>query len=267
MYGIFTLLGFLIFAAILTQIAQLFLYKVCFLHNNPVKLSFRYQFGILVGSYICIAGTSLFVEYYRKQRKESRQEILSNRTKIDLLNKQLNPHFLFNTLNTIYGLSIEFPERTPDTIIKVSDLLRYQLESSSKESVSLRDEINFIESYISIERERIGYRCEIQLNVDIDRLDTYSIAPMIVFTFVENAFKHGTDNIKDNFITIDITAVDAVLKLKISNSLAKNKRNIVSTKVGLENTQARLQLIYPESHMLTLTSTESQFDTFLQIAL
>ncbi|MDL1912940.1 MAG: histidine kinase [Bergeyella sp.] len=267
MYVVLTSLGLLTFVIILSQIAQIFLYKTCFLNNNPAKLSFQYQLGILLGSYICIAGPSLFVEHYHKKKKETDKEILSKKIKIDLLNKQLNPHFLFNTMNTIYGLSIDFPERIPDTIMKVSELLRYQVESSNRDWVPLRDEMAFIESYIAVEKERLGYRCSVELNISTDNVEEYSIAPMIVFTFIENAFKHGTGNISGNFIKIGIKVNDGILVLEISNSLSRTISNITSTKVGLENTKTRLQMIYPDKYSLRLNERGSQFNTYLQIAL
>ena len=267
MYIVLTIVGLLVFAVILSQMAQLFLYKTCFLSNNPAKLSFYYQFGILLGSYFCIAALSLFVEYYHRQKNEADRELLMRKVQIDLLNKQLNPHFLFNTLNTIYGLSIEQPERTPDTVMKVSELLRYQVESSKKDTVSLKEEVNFIESYIAIEKERLGYRCNIELNLSIDDIDRYYIAPMVVFTFVENAFKHGTGNISGCFVTIELNVTAGTLELKIDNSISVKNDNVKSTKVGLENTKARLQMIYPDRHSLFLDEQDNRFKTYLKIIL
>lgn len=267
LYLLLTSILLLGFAMILSQLTEMYLYKTCFLYNNPVKTTFHYQLGVLLGSYICIAGTTMFVEHYREQKDKADKEIMSNKMTIDLLNKQLNPHFLFNTLNTIYGLSLEFPERTPDAVLKVSELLRYQVENGNKDWVCLKDEIEFIESYIAIEKERIGYRCNIEFTKSIDDIDKYQIAPMIIFTFVENAFKHGTGNINGCFILIDIKIKNAILELNITNSLSKTKGNIVSTKVGLKNTKARLQMIYPERHNLFTKDNENQYITNLQIVL
>ena len=267
MYLLVTLLGLAVFAFILSQMAQLFLYRTCFLSNNPAKLSFHYQLGILLGSYFCITGLSLFVAYYHRQRKDADREISSRKVQIDLLNKQLNPHFLFNTLNTIYGLSIEHPERTPDTVLKVSELLRYQVESSKKDLVPLQDEIAFIESYIAIERERLGYRCTIDVTVNADSAKPYLIAPMIVFTFVENAFKHGTDSINGCFVKIDLCVEQERLKLRIRNSVCTKNEDVKSTKIGLENTKTRLQMLYPDKHQLQLYNESGEFVTFLELIL
>ncbi|MNJ94132.1 Sensor histidine kinase YpdA [compost metagenome] len=266
LYVVYTILGLLIFGAVMSQIAKIILYKDCFLNNNPAKLAFQYHLGILLGSYICIAGPSLLVDQFRKHRYETDQELTHRKIKIDLLNKQLNPHFLFNTLNTIYGMSLERPERTSETILKVSDLLRYQVENGKKEQVSVKDEIDFIKSYIAIEKERLGYRCHIHFKAEVNDAEKISIAPMIIFTFVENAFKHGTDLIKDCFIDISMEYSDKLLTLQITNSLPNRPgAEIVSTHTGLDNTRARLEMLYPKKYKLNLHRDDSRFFTELKI--
>jgi len=267
LFAFFTIALLMLFATLLNYVAQSVLYKNCFLHNNSSKLTYQYQVGVLLGAYICIIGTTLFLEYYRKQKEADKREIVLKRNQIDLLNKQLNPHFLFNTLNTIYGLSIRFPEKTPEAIITVSDLLRYQVESANKDFVSLLDEISFIQSYIDIEKERMGYRSTIEFEYHMEEERTYSIAPMIVFTFIENAFKHGTSHIEKSFVKIHIRVVKAVLTLHIENSQPVATQKYTSTKVGLINTKERLKMIYPHRYQLKLESLGDVFKTFLQIKL
>jgi len=223
--------------------------------------------GVFLGSSICILGTTYFLEYYRKQKELANKEIISNKNQIDLLNKQLNPHFLFNTLNTIYGLSIAYPDKTPEAIMKVSELLRYQVENSNKDLVSLTDEITFIQSYIELEKERIGYRCELNFTTEVDYAQKYYIAPMLIFTFVENAFKHGTSNIEHCVITIILKVHQGILTLDIVNPLPNKTTKQHSTKVGLENTLARLRMIYPERFKLRVYPNGNQFITSLSIEL
>lgn len=266
-YILLTLSLLVVCAFLLSYLAQSVLYKNCFLHKDTSKLSYQYQFGVLLGSCICILGTAQFLEYYRRQKEDNSKELLSKKNQIDLLNKQLNPHFLFNTLNTIYGLSIKFPEKTPEAIMKVSDLLRYQVENSSKDLVPLVDEISFINSYIELEKERVGYRCRIIFDYQADDMVQYYIAPMIVFTFVENAFKHGTSNIDSCFISIDLSVKNGLLTLSIKNSVPLKSNGLPSTKMGLENTKERLKMIYPERHVLRIGNVEDRFDTFLEINL
>lgn len=267
LYLFLTLCLLSVTAFFLSHLTQSILYKSCFLHSNNSKLTFQYQLGVLLGSNVCILGTTHFLEYYRKQKEMAHREIITKKNEIDLLNKQLNPHFLFNTLNTIYGLSIAFPDKTPDAIMKVSELLRYQVENSNKDVVALSDEISFIQSYIELEQERVGYRCDLRFRWDIDQANKYTIAPLIVFTFVENAFKHGTSTIEHCFIHIDLHVNQGVLQLDIVNPLPLKSTAPTSTKVGLENTTARLQMIYPNRHTLRVYPEGNQFITHLSIDL
>ncbi|MCC9167731.1 sensor histidine kinase [Pontibacter harenae] len=262
-----TLVLLVVSAFILSHLTKTFLYKNCYLYQNTDKLTYHFQFGVLLGACICILGTAQFLEYYRRQKDVAYREILSNKNQIDLLNKQLNPHFLFNTLNTIYGLSIKFPKKTPEVIMKVSEMLRYQIENSNKNLVSLKDEISFIRSYIELEEERVGYRCRIEFDDHIDEPEKFYIAPMIIFTFVENAFKHGASNIESCFVKIDLSLKSGVLTLQMQNSIPIKNNRLPSTKVGLENTKARLKMIYPEKHKLEIGTLHARFNTFLEITL
>lgn len=267
LYIFLTLCLLSVTAFLLSHLTQSFLYKSCFLHSTNSKLTFQYQLGVLLGSSVCILGTTHFLAYYRKQKEVAHREIITKKNEIDLLNKQLNPHFLFNTLNTIYGLSIAFPDKTPDAIMKVSELLRYQVENSQKEVVALRDEISFIQSYIELEKERVGYRCDLRFTSTIDHPTNYTIAPLIIFTFVENAFKHGTSNIEHCFIHLHLQVTQGVLQLDIVNPLPLKATPPTSTRVGLENTTARLQMIYPNRHTLRVYPEGNQFITHLSINL
>jgi len=267
LYICLTLLVIFSFTFLLCDLTQFVLYKNCFFLKDSSKLTYQYQFGVLLGSCICILGTTQFLAYYRRQKDEANQEIISNKNQIDLLNKQLNPHFLFNTLNTIYGLSIKYPDKTPEVIMKVSDLLRYQVENSKKDLVSLKDEISFIQNYIALEEERVGYRCQINFDYNTDAIDEYYIAPMIVFTFIENAFKHGTSHIDNCYIRIQLSVVKGKLSLQIDNAMPIRKEPISSTKVGLENTRTRLKMIYPASHTLEIGERNGRFYTDLKIIL
>ena len=150
--------------------------------------------------------------------------------------------------------------------MKVSQLMRYQLESNNKQCVSLEDELEFINSYIQLEKERVGYRCEIDFTYNFDE-DQYKISPMLLITFIENAFKHGACTIENCFVNIDISIKENKLFLIVSNSIPTKKKAVVSTKIGLENTQKRLEIIYPEKYKLEIKPTETVFNVNLEIDL
>jgi len=267
LYALSSIAILLVFSLVLKEITENFIYKNCFLYKSLAQKTFHYQVGVLLGSLICILGSIQFIEFYRFQRLKTRRELLSNQTQLSNLKKQLNPHFLFNTLNTIYGISLKFPERTSELIIKVSQLLRYQMESSDKEFVSMDDEIDFISSYIELERERLGYRTKIDFDYQREEGVKYQIAPMLLITFVENAFKHGTCSIEDCYVSISIRIEKGNLYLHVRNSVPVKKRNVFSAKIGLENTIARLKLLYPNRYQLNTNASKEEFEVSLVINL
>lgn len=265
-YLLMTTILLLIFSVVLYEISTEILYKNCFLYKSSYQKTYQFQLATLVGTLVCILGSIQMLEHYRDQKKKTNKKLLYNQIQLNALKGQLNPHFLFNTFNTLYGISLQYPERTSDMIMQVSQLMRYQVENSSKEFVSLEDEISFLSSYIQLEKERVGYRCEIDFTYNFDE-DQYKISPMLLITFIENAFKHGACTIENCYVNIKIDVREGKLFMKIINSIPKKKKAIVSTKIGLKNTQARMDIIYPEKHKLEIISEETIFTVNLEIEL
>ena len=241
-----------IFSVFLYEVATLWIYKNCFLYKTSEQKSYVFQAATLVATLICILSVTLILKFYRDSKKLDNEKILYNRAQLNSLKEQLNPHFLFNTFNTLYGISLQYPERTPDLIMHVSQLMRYQLESNESQCVPLEDEINFISSYVELEKERVGYRCNITFNSTIDAENTYKIPPMLLICFIENAFKHGTCTAENCFVDIDITVNNNKLDFLVKNSIPGKQKNIVSTKIGLKNTRERLNLLYGNDYKLNI---------------
>ncbi|MUV03930.1 histidine kinase [Flavobacterium rakeshii] len=241
-----------VFSLFLYEVATLWIYKNCFLYKTSEQKSYIFQAATLVATLICILSVTLILKFYRDSKKLDNEKLLYNRAQLNSLKEQLNPHFLFNTFNTLYGISLQFPERTPELIMHVSQLMRYQLESHETQCVPLEDEINFVSSYVELEKERLGYRCNITLNTSIDLENTYKIPPMLLICFIENAFKHGTCTAENCFVDIDINVNNDRLEFMVKNSIPVKKKNIVSTKIGLKNTKERLKLLYGNDHELTI---------------
>ena len=267
LYLLMTVLLLFVFSVILYETSTEFLYKNCFLYKSAHQKSYQFQVATLVGTLICILGTFLMLEYYRDQKKRTNKKLLYNQVQLNALKGQLNPHFLFNTFNTLYGISLQYPERSSDMIMKVSQLMRYQVENGNKEFVSLQDELEFISSYIELERERVGYRCDINFQQDVDFESNYKIAPMLLITFIENAFKHGACTIENCYVNIKIKTSEDKIYLVISNSIPTKKKKIVSTKIGLKNTMQRLAILYPEKHILDIKQGELEYEVNLEIDL
>jgi two-component system LytT family sensor kinase len=198
--------------------------------------------------------------YFRQQENKLRLENLNREVELKQLKEQLNPHFLFNALNNIYSYTLENSANTGELLLKLSELIRYILENANKEQVTLGNEIDFTKHYIAFEQERLGERCTVHITTDISNPDV-GIAPFILFTFIENAFKHGTATNKKSEISINIQANDECVNLHIINSIYRSKKE--STKVGLANVQRRLQLLYPNKHTLALTESEGCYYTSL----
>ena len=258
-YIILTLFGVFVFSVVLYEITMLNMFSNCHLYQNSHQRSYAYQLASVLGTLVCILSPIIVFKFYRIHRKKTDETLLFNEMQLNSLKGQLNPHFLFNTFNTLYGISLEFPERTPDLIMKVSQLMRYQLESNSKKCVSLEDELEFINSYVQLEKERVGYRCEITYDFKIDNENAYKISPMLLIAFIENAFKHGTCAIEKCYVRIFITVEEGQLHLHVVNSIPTKKTDVVSTKIGLKNTVERLNLIYGKNYKLDIQDDKNTY--------
>lgn len=183
---------------------------------------------------------------------------------LKFLKMQIHPHFLFNTLNTLYGFALKKSEKAPEMILKLSNLLDYILYQVDKSRVLLQDEINHIEDYISLEESR--FQEGLQITFDKKLMDEkLEIAPMLLLPFVENAFKHGRQI--DGVVKINITLkVDKnELNFRVENSAIKKEHS--KSGIGLENIKKRLEMLYPEKHILEIVQNEELFKVNLKIAI
>ena len=205
-----------------------------------------------------------FLNRYKKLEKELSQ------AKEQLLRNQLHPHFLYNAFNSLYSLSLHNHPETSEYILKLSSMMRYLTDESHLAKVPLHQEIDFIEKYIAIEKIRFGPDARIQLTVDVVDTNTTWIAPFLLITLVENAFKHGFyTNAKNAFVNIHVTIVDNELIGTVENSLV-TKQHFQESKregKGLENLQQRLQLLYPKRSNLEVTATEETYTARLKLKL
>ncbi|KGO91661.1 sensor histidine kinase [Flavobacterium subsaxonicum] len=255
-----------VFSIVMYKVANLWIYKNCFLYKSSEQQSYVFQAATLLATLICILSTILIFKFYRDRKNLDREKLLYNQAQINSLKDQLNPHFLFNTFNTLYGISLQYPERTPELIMHVSQLMRYQLESHERQCVPLEDEISFIGSYIQLEKERVGYRCNITFNSDVDDENAYKIPPMLLISFIENAFKHGTCSIEKCFVEVTISVKEGKLDLLVRNSIPEKKNDVVSTKIGIKNTTERLKLQYGSNYTLDIKE-DRVFSVNLQLQL
>jgi sensor histidine kinase YesM len=181
-------------------------------------------------------------------------ELIGRDEEIRHLKAQLNPHFLFNAMNNLYGTALTEPNETPDKILELSDLLRYQIESSKKENVSLDEEIQFIQKYLNYEQNRIQ-KLKIDFNIDLFSSNV-QLSPMLFMPFIENAIKYSSQT-ENPHIKLDIRSDKKNLEFKIENNFSDDRRKFSGTNTGISNTKKRLELMYKKRHSLTITETES----------
>jgi two-component system LytT family sensor kinase len=188
------------------------------------------------------------------KNKELQNKILNaqlqlKEQELHYLKRQIHPHFLFNTLNTIYGFALKQSKHTPDIILKLSNLLDYILYQVSKPKVSLKEEVLHIKEYIELEKIRFQDTLKVKFKTsEID--EEIQIAPMLLIPFVENAFKHG--NMIDGFLQIEIQieVKDNQLEFIIQNTIHNNEVKVEKGGIGLENIRKRLELNYSNNYKL-----------------
>ncbi|ANQ52701.1 histidine kinase [Flammeovirga sp. MY04] len=210
---------------------------------------------------------SLFLlhNWYAKERYVKELENKNMAAELNLLKSQLQPHFLFNNLNTIYFLMDSQPEKAKELVVQLSDALSHQLYKANQDKVMLEEELEYLESYIKI--EQIRHQDFLELNYNFpEETSKLSIAPMLLMTFIENAFKHSTHS-KGYKINIDISLNGNELKLHVINTKGEAKANKKVGGLGLTNVRKRLQLLYPQMHQLEITEHESEFEVNLTLEL
>lgn len=194
-------------------------------------------------------------------------ELKLKEAELKLLKSQIHPHFLFNTLNNLYSLSLEKSDKTPDLIIRLADMLSYIIYDCNSERVQLTKEIDFLNSFIELQKVRYD-SCDIQFNVSRE-LNNMQIAPMILHSFIDNSFKHGPDKDSGNpWIRISIVTEGDLLYFTVVNSTENdhNKENKGSG-IGISNAKKRLELIYPEKHDLVINHSDNTYSVFLKLQL
>jgi len=189
----------------------------------------------------------LGLSFIRNQNEKKVLENANLNAEINFLRSQINPHFLFNTLNGIYSLANEGSGQTKDSILKLSDLLRYVLYDSGDEKVPLSKDIQYVTNYIDLQRLRLSTKVFIDYQIE-GNIRSFFIAPLLIIPFVENAFKHGISYSHASTIHIHIKVFEKILTVYVENPLVEN--NSFAGGLGLKNVKRRLELLYPGRHTL-----------------
>jgi len=199
------------------------------------------------------------------EKKVSLMQKMQTETELKALKAQINPHFLFNSLNSIHALALKSSAKTKDVVIQLSDMLRYMLYETDVEFVSMKKEIRFIQNYIAVQSVRLDSELDIDMQL-IGEPENHEIAPLLLLPLIENAFKHGNKNTNDDsFIKINLIVRDAII-FEISNR--KDERESIETEncgLGIQNVKKRLELIYPGKHELNIMDVGTKFTVYLKI--
>jgi len=208
---------------------------------------------------------SAMIRINNRLRQSEKEKV---NAELSYLKAQINPHFLFNTLNSIYSSAIEEnADNTATAVVKLSGMMRYVISETHHNFVSLEKEINYITDYIELQKIRLGNTANLQYKVTGSTAGK-KIAPLILISFIENAFKHGVNPEEKSGITIDIEIKDGYLQMMVSNAKVKTVNgNSFKSNIGLENTRGRLQLLYPSKHDLEIKEDEKEFIVLLKINL
>ena len=225
--------------------------------------------------YVILASTVVFIlsfvfrialAYFALKRQAERMLEQKSVAELNLLKSQVQPHFLFNTLNNIYYEAFRESPRTALLIGRLSEIMRYFVDESPKEKVALGTEIQFLENYIALEKIRIRHGVTVIFEKDLD--SDYKIPPMLLMTFVENIFKHGIDRSgSDNKIVLSLKEQNGYLLFQTENPLPARQPNPAKEGSGIKNLQKRLNLLYGDDFELTVIRSEQFFCAYLKIPL
>lgn len=211
--------------------------------------------------------TELTFELFRQMLARQEMEAEKNRAELAMYKAQINPHFLFNTLNTLYGLVITKSDQTESAFVKFSNILKYMYHTASVEKIDVKSEIEYIRQYVELQQLRLNQHTKVIFESRTDQ-EYVTIPPMILITFVENAFKYGTSSSEDCTVLIRITVEDGTLFFQTCNAIMREKETDAPS-IGIENCRKRLRLLYPERFTLLTEKNESkrEFRTKLTIQL
>ncbi|WP_459209264.1 sensor histidine kinase [Aquimarina rhabdastrellae] len=261
-----TLLFFCLFILNTLVFSIISVFLITIIGDQDFKLAQLVNFfGIMILALTFASAIKLARDSFVRRQQEKEAEL-------KLLKGQLNPHFLFNTLNNLYGLSVIKSNNLPSLMLKLSDLLRYSLYETKEALVPLEKEITYLENYIALEKIRLEESTDIQFKNNVD-LGGKKIAPMLFIVFVENAFKHlGTVPNQKSSVVVTVEEKENKLIFECINTvgtLAAKDETVAkdASGIGLKNVKKRLQLIYPEKHSLTFNNNKETFGVELILEL
>lgn len=243
-------------------------------NNNDIKnIVWSWNFFLItvltvLFTVVLIMVLKLLKNWYEEEQTRKHLIQLNLETELKFLKTQINPHFLFNSLNNLYALTLKKSDDAPEVVLKLSNILRYVLYETGEGKVPLEKEIQYIRDYIELEQIRLGSRVDIRFDTS-GNLSSQMIEPMLFLTFVENSFKHGASAVIDKgWVNISLKVMSHHIEFNIANSkqnAAHNRLNGHAGGIGLENLKKRLDILYPGRYNLDLKDASGEFTVNLII--
>ncbi|MBY0245299.1 MAG: sensor histidine kinase [Sphingobacteriaceae bacterium] len=235
-------------------------------HHTISYSSFIINSVFVTGFLVVISSLLRFtIDSFIHRRNQRNLESEKKEMELAFLKSQLNPHFLFNSLNNIYSLAYQKSDQTADAILKLSDIMRYMIYESNDEKVSLSKELEYLNNYIALQNLRFKEGVFVSVNSE-GVIGHQKIVPLILISFIENAFKHGVANDSKNPIKINIIANTEILHFSISNKKNNQNKDGIGG-VGLNNVDRRLEIMYPERYQLNVVNSPTHYTTELILQL
>jgi two-component system LytT family sensor kinase len=230
-----------------------------------------HMFWVLCPIIFITSCIKLYIQWYIREQQNQELARAKLGAELDYLKAQIHPHFLFNTLNNLYSLTLQKSETAPKMVLKLSELMSYMLYDSQQSKIELNKELEHIRNYIELEKLRYGEKLSVSFNIYGD-IYGKKIAPLLLIPFVENAFKHGASTIlEDGWVTIDVKAKGDTIAVKVENNKSKEtppeKEDDYRNGIGLNNVKRRLILLYDGKHELHIEDEPEYYAVDLKLNL
>lgn len=237
-------------------------------------IHYRTQLEVFFSNAVIGGASTLFKivsDWIQQQRAEKELQTETMQSELRFLRSQINPHFLFNTLNNLYALTLKKSDKAPEIVIKLSEMMRYMLYECNERYVALVKEVSYIKNYLKLEQLRQGENVNVQCEIEESNIDDQQIAPLIFIPFIENSFKHGINNeVQKGYVHLNMAVEGKRIIFQIENSkpfATSNPKPNRSGGIGLENVKRRLNLLYPKNHALDIENEPNLFRVTLEMEL
>lgn len=266
--------GALFLVALLLTPIKLTCFYIVTSANAELQSSFMgNRFFIFFTTFLVGTSTTIYMimnDWIVQQREKKDLESRTLQSELKFLKSQINPHFLFNTLNSLYALTLKKSDLAPEIVLKLSEMMRYMLYECNEKEVPLSKEINYMQNYLELEKLRHGSKMLIDFKISGD-IDTQKISPLILIPFIENSFKHGINNqVNQGFVNLELNVVEHDLQMVLENSKSPSLPKINEKRsggIGLVNVKRRMDILYPNLHQLEIKESPNTYKIELNLNL